>query len=267
MECDEESDTTGPETNQDNSPLTWDSSTPVKVIVLQRFLEPFNLTVKASQGASVNIHQQVGYLRKLEEAMSSRFTFENGKVGYANISALCVHYINLDNHMNLIDLDLHVKELYGIFKSRLQDIFDYFKAFNYPDLTPNTVFNMPNITKFTRPHRDRKQLPNVTVTELEREVRRLKSYFNENPHIQEYYKTSTENTETQWSHLQSQFPFLTEFACGLPMEFTGTATVESDFSLSRNIKSDERRKLSNIVMEAEIMSMQSDRIDTYVFVV
>ncbi|EQC35563.1 hypothetical protein SDRG_06852 [Saprolegnia diclina VS20] len=70
--------------------------------------------------------------------------------------------------------------------------------------------------------------------------------------------------EKVWKNYSTVYPNLSMFAAGLATVLPSTHTVEADFSMVKNTRSDSRRSLSNYAMEGQMQSKQYKELEAAV---
>ena len=81
--------------------------------------------------------------------------------------------------------------------------------------------------------------------------------------MKEYLSKHTQNTSFQdsWKILNGRFPLVEKFCGGIATVFPGTSQVESDFSLVKGAKNDQKIALTDLSLEGVLHAKQMKMIE------
>jgi hypothetical protein len=123
-----------------------------------------------------------------------------------------------------------------------------------------------DVLNFYWPHLDR-FWSEEEIDEIEAEQRDLIRWYNNDQHIEQIidsYKHTLSFNEA-WDKINVPFNWLRQFYGGLGMAFPNTTSIESDFSILKWEKDDNRSSMTDLTLEGIFQCKQMNRVATLAF--
>ena len=103
----------------------------------------------------------------------------------------------------------------------------------------------------------------VEIDALEQQCQEMCTTVKADNVLKEYLSKHTQNTffQDSWKILNGRFPLVEKFCGGIATVFPGTSQVESDFSLVKGAKNDQKIALTDLSLEGVLHAKQMKMIE------